>query len=168
MRISLLTVPLALALPAPAFADAPLAPFPSVTCSLKNQACATRSGDRRSATVWRKGARGAKLAAWCAKITSPALQVSDDGRALVELYPGLNLLDAGAGPDTIVLAFHRPGTAPVRIRLRDVIARPAALPATASHRQWARAYGFDGAGSFLLLTAEGKSIRFDPATGRPR
>lgn len=152
----------------PALADAPLAPPPLTICSLKNSACASRSGDGRSATVWRKGPRGAKLSAWRASITSPALQVSDDGRALVEIYPGLNLLDAGAGPETIVLAFHRPGSAPVRVRLCDVIARPAALPATASHRQWARAYGFDGAGSFLLLTAEGRSLRFDPATGRVR
>ena len=152
----------------PARADAPLAPMPATICSLKGSACATRATDGRSAIVWRKGPRGARLSAWRAAIASPALQVSDDGRALVEIYPGLNLLSPEAGPDTIMLAFHRPGLPPVRVRLRDVIARPSALPATVSHRQWASAYGFDGRGSFLLETAEGRSLRFDPATGRPR
>jgi hypothetical protein len=168
MRTQPVLVALVPLLAAPVLADAPLAPAPAMVCSLKASACAMRAPDGRSAAVWRKGSGGARLSTWRATIASPALQVSDDGRSLVEIYPGLNLLDPDAGPETVVLAFHRRGSAPVCVRLRDVIARPAALPATVSHRQWARAYGFDGAGSFLLLTAEGKSVRFDPVTGRMR
>ncbi len=152
---------------APAGADAPLAPPLMRVCSLDGTACASRDPSGRMATVWRKAANR-RSAKWRVRIASPRLDVSDDGRALVEIYPGLTLLDPDAGPATIVLVFHRPDRQPVSVRLRDVIANIARLPSTASHRQWARAFGFDGRGSFLLETVEGRSIRFDPASGLRR
>ncbi|PSJ40465.1 hypothetical protein C7I55_09005 [Sphingomonas deserti] len=162
-----LVVPLVAALSAPA--QAPLAPAPATTCSLDGRACVSRDPGGRAASVWRRGPRGARMSVWRASITSPRLAVADDGRSLVEIYPGLNLLNPGAGPDTVVFVFHRPGTRPVSVRLREVIADVDRLPAASgSHRQWARAYGYDGRGSFVLLTAEGRNVRFDPATGRRR
>ena len=151
-----------------ALADVPLVPAPATTCSLGDSACALRTADGHTAVIWRRGAHGARLDVWRAAIVSPRLLVADDGRSLVELYPGLNLLDGAAGAATVVLVFHRPGSRPMPIRLGDVIDQPSRLPATASHRQWARTYRYDGRGSFVLMTAKRRSIRFDPATGEVR
>ena len=146
MRTKRLAIAYTLLVATPAWSDAPLAPPPAQVCSLNGVACASRDPNGRSAIVWRRGSGGTRIGVWRARITSPQLQVSDDGRSLVELYPGLNLLDPGAGPDTVVLVFHRPGLPPIAWRLRDVVVRPADLPKTVSHRQWASAYGFDGKG----------------------
>jgi hypothetical protein len=152
--------------PTIAAADSPPVPPRTLTCSLANRACAALSPDHRSAIIWRKGARGTRTGLWTAHIVSPYLAVEDSGDAMVELYPGLTLLSMEAGPETIVLVFHRRGAVPVRIRLSDVIKYPSRLPKTVSHRHWANAMGFNGRGSFVLDTVEGRYIRFDPATGR--
>lgn len=102
---------------------------------------------------------------WRAPNTTSNLHVADGGIALVEFYPGANLLDAQAGPTTPVLRFHRMGLPPVTIRLAQVVARPGALPRTISHRHWARSYGFAGR-NFVLETTEGRRFSFDPASGR--
>ena len=150
-----------------ALADAPLGPAPAVTCSLSGRVCATREPARGTVLVWRKTAGGQRQPLWRATTRGSKLQVADDGRSLVELYPGSNLLDAAAGPDTTVLTFHRPNQAPTRVALAQVIRNPAALPRTVSHRRWARAYGYDGRGRYLLETVEGRQLLFDPQTGRP-
>ncbi|WP_420138367.1 hypothetical protein [Sphingomonas sp.] len=147
-------------------ADAPPSPSLATVCSRANRTCATLAGDHRSALIWRKGAGGKRLPLWKTPVDSPRISVADNGRSLVEIYPGLTLLDRSAGPDTVVLVFHRPRAIPVRVRLSEVVARPAQLPKTISHRQWARGYGFDDTGSFVLDTVEGRHIRFDPATGK--
>ena len=167
LRIIRLLAACAFAAAAPAWSDSPLSVPPLEICSLKGTACALRERDGRSAVVWRIRPGRSRVRAWSARIESPRLIVSDDGLSLVELYPGLNLLDLTAGPDTVVLVFHRPGAVPVPLRLRDVIARPSSPRRTASHRAWASTYGFVDDGTFVVETAEGHTLRLDPSTGQP-
>lgn len=152
---------------APAWADAPPAAPAATVCSLSGEVCATREPASRSTVVWRRLPRGGRATLWRAGVLPVNIQVSDDGRTLVELYPGSNLLDARAGPGAVVLTFHHADRAPATVRLDQVIARPEALPRTESNRLWANAYGFDAAGRYVLETAEGRRFLFDPATGRP-
>lgn len=151
----------------PAVADAPLAPPEQTVCSLGGKVCATREPDQASTLVWRKDGKAGRTDLWRVPILPDRVEISDDGQVLVELYPGLNLLALDASADTPVLVFHRQGRAAVTIRLNQVVAQPEALPQTVSHRQWARAYGFDGRGRYVLETAEGRHFLFDPKTGQP-
>lgn len=93
--------------------------------------------------------------------------VADDGRSFIEVQPWANLVEPDAGADTVIFTFHRPGSTPVYVRLGAMIRNVSALPATVSHKSWARTFGYDGHGRFQVDTVEGHRIRFDPATGRP-
>lgn len=158
---------LAMIMAVPAHADAPPAPAPMTICSLSARICATREPARGTVLVSRRSPGGQSRPLWRAPTRGQNLQVADDGRSLVEFYPGSNLLELGAGRGTTVLTFHRPGVPPVRVTLGEVVRNPAGLPRTTSHRQWASTYGYDGRGHYLLETAEGRRFLFNPQTGRP-
>jgi hypothetical protein len=138
-----------------------------IVCSLDRRFCASRLLDARSVALWRTTDR-TRHPIWRARVNSPHLAVGDDGRSLVEIHSGLNLVDRNATADTIILIFHRPGLPAIPLRLRDLASDPRRLPVTVSHRVWAHALGFDGQGSFVVDTADGRHLRFDPSIGRPR
>jgi hypothetical protein len=138
-----------------------------MVCSLNGRFCAFRIGDARSVEIRERTGKSMRRA-WRANVVSPHFVIGNNGRSLVEIGPGLNLVDRDAKGSTTVLTFHRPGGTVAPLRLRDISLDPARLPVTASHRAWARAYGYDGRGSFVVETHDGRSLRFDPATGRQR
>ena len=57
-----------------------------------------------------------------------------------------------------MLTIHDRGIVIRRVLLRDLVAHPEDLPRTVSHRQWARSFGLDERGSYVVETAEGRRI----------
>lgn len=94
------------------------------------------------------------------------VQPADDGRSVVEVYRGLNLLDAEEGPRAPVLVFHAAGRPAVTVRLDQVVRRPDRLRPTVSHKVWASSFAFEPGGAYRLVTDEGLAFRFDPVSGR--
>lgn len=117
-------------------------------------------------TVWRALPAGRRRTLWVAGTRAARFEVADDGRSLVAVQPWANLVEANAGPATTMLTFYRPNAAPVPVSLGEMIRDVPALPRTVSHRHWATMLGYDGR-YYIVDTVEGRTIRFDPHSGRP-
>lgn len=92
--------------------------------------------------------------------------LADDGRHLVTSYDGYNLIPVDAKPDLVLLEFFDGPKSIKRITLGDIIRDTPHLHRTISHLRWGNSIGFDADGRFCVETAEGRLLKFDPATGR--
>ena len=125
-------------------------------CSLDGRACATVDRLRSRTTI-----RSGSAAAWSVTGAPQSLSISNDGKTLVEQYRGADLLEADAGPSTIMLIFIAPGHVVRTVTLHDLIANIPGLPRSVSHRIWASAFGFDTDGSYVVDTVEGRRFRYN-------
>lgn len=150
-----------------AVADAPLAPPPTIVCSLSGKICASREAQVQSVVIWKRLPQAGRRNLWRAPISLANAQVADDGKSLVAAYPGANLLDADATLATPMLTFYRPGQSPVVITLGQIVTDPSVLPKTVSHRLWVRAYGYNARGDYVVNTVDGRQLIYNPANGHP-
>ena len=87
------------------------------------------------------------------------VDVASDGKHLVRWGPWPR---TGDRFDTLALAFYENGREIKRYRVRDLVARPEALPRTVSHYHWLEGKTFDDRGGRVGVTT---LQRHDPATG---
>lgn len=142
-------------------ADAPPVPLPATTvaCSADRVLCSTIDR-RRGTTTMRRGT----TVLWTAASAPPAAALSGDGEVIVERWRPGGVLALDDGPATTVFVIRNHGAVVRRIRLADVIARPAALPRSVSLRRWSRVDYFDG-DAYVIDTEEGRRVRIALADG---
>jgi hypothetical protein len=120
---------------------------------------------KKTATVFEARVDGKPRETWQmpADFQSPAL--SDDGRYLVVIAPGGNLIDLDHEPDDTMIWFYEEGKLVGKLSLADLIAEEK-LTRTVSHYAWANSFGFEGGHRFRVETVDGRVQVFDVATGR--
>lgn len=154
--------------PLPLQADAPPEPASIMpmrkTCSFNGQFCESFSRTTNRTTI-QSAKANPKFKPWSFPGRLSTGIIANHGNAVAIIPASANLLPIGTSPETIILTFYTPGKGPSILRLRHVVAKPANLPPTASHVQWASSYGFEADGLFTLNTAEGQKFRIDPRTG---
>ena len=146
-----------------AMADAPpLAPGSRI-CSAGRHVCASGDAATRRTSIWKRAA-GAGRPIWSIAGLHSDLLLADDGSSVVT-FPAGFLLGAAPQPSETALMFHRPGRAPVSYTLGQLVAAPAKLPRSVSHRLWLRSADYTASGLFAVETVEGRRYLFDPRTG---
>lgn len=170
-RLRTLALPLLPALvllgrPAPAAADQPLPPpARHSVSSASGRVLAVSDPQEGLTTVTVRGDDGSIVRTWSMPGWYRAIHVADDGEHLVLGFDGLNLLPVSAQADLVLLRFVRRGEVLRVARLRDLVPDPRALRRTASHLLWREAQGFHADGTFVVVTVDGATHRFDPTTG---
>jgi hypothetical protein len=147
-----------------AMADAPLRP-PSVIvrCSTNGLYCARAEPEADRIVVYRKDASQVPL--WTVKGWARAFDVADSGTHLVTCYGGLSLLPLDYRRDWTMLSFYDRGRLVRRVSLGELVPDLSKLRRTASHYEWGRCEGFDGAGKYSVETVDRGALRFDVTTG---
>ena len=148
----------------PVGADAPRMPPKPITtsCAVGGSACVTINRIASTTTVTRDR-RGPVL--WRSRGAPPVATVSRDGRFLFEEYREGGLINLDDGADTLLLVVRDRGRVTRELRVRDIAARVADLPRTASHRSWSTVRYFDRQGRVILDLYDGRLLTIDPATG---
>jgi hypothetical protein len=119
---------------------------------------------RNTAVVYKNGVTPEKE--WEIASAYSVAFLSNDGRFLVAVYPGGNLLAIDHAPDEVMLTFIDQGTLVARIRLNELIEHKQ-LTRTASHYVWASSFGFQSDHRFRVETADHRVHVFDVTTGQP-
>lgn len=96
------------------------------------------------------------------------LDLSGDGRYLVAGYDGLNLLQLNYRSSDALVRFYSSG------RLIGVVTVAQLFPflyryklvRTASHYAWGSNVGFDKQGRYVVKTIDGRTLLYNPATGK--
>lgn len=154
---------LALAVPRPVAADAPLRPPHRYTqCSPSGQFCVT--SDPQSGTfVHRAGEDEKRL--WSIPGWFRVLYLADDPDLLVTGYDGRNLVPLDMPGEIEVLTFWNRGKVVCAYKLSELVADLGRLQRTASHYHWGSYLGFDGDGNFRVATVQNQTLVFDAARG---
>lgn len=119
----------------------------------------------KTVTAYRSDAKK-RTKLWDARIESPNLMLSNDGRYLVAAHPDGNLIALAHASDEAVFSFYDAGRFQCSVRLSQLIEEKD-LERTDSHYIWAVSYGFVGIRSFQVETADHKGHVFDPTNELP-
>ncbi|MDJ0836838.1 MAG: hypothetical protein QNK37_09995 [Acidobacteriota bacterium] len=149
-------------------ADEPLPPPATHTVFSGDRGfCAVSDVDKQVTTVHRvKDDQSPGEVLWQIPGWHRALYLSKDGRHLVIGYSGYNLIPLDYRKDMIMLTFYAEGAGVREIPLNRLIFNFGKLKRTVSHYEWGSLVGFDSQGRFRVETVEGRTMLFDPATGK--
>ena len=114
--------------------------------------------------MYRKGSEKAPL--WSVKGWARAFDVADSGDHLVTCFGGLNLLPLDYKSDWTMLSFHERGRLVRQVSLGELVPYPSKLRRTASHYEWGRCVGFEGARKYSVETVDRGTLLFDVTTGQ--
>jgi hypothetical protein len=116
----------------------------------------------KTATVFKSAATPAKQWEMPAEFSIGFL--SNDGRFLVAVYRGGNLVPIEHSPDEVMLTFFDRGKLVAQIRLNQLI-ETKELARTASHYRWANSFGFESDHRFRVETSDRRTHVYDVTTG---
>lgn len=140
-----------------AHADAPLEPVKEITFCSKNQRyCAHSSVNPAHLDVFEK--QNPRHVLWSRSEYVTKGFLSDDGRAVVSCYGGLNLIPLDATLDFLLARILHASGSVQEIKLNALYADIRQLPHTDSHLEWGHCVGIDK-GEVLLERADGTQWR---------
>ena len=144
-------------------ADAPPSrPKPIQTiCAGTPQTGACATIDRRKGLVTIRRRRPPQAVMWRMAGIPSFIELSSDGRFLVDEHRPGGLIEPTDSPDTNVLTLWENGTIIRRVSLRDLGLATNELPTTISHRVWSRARYFAGPRLYVVVAPSGRKLRFD-------
>jgi len=112
-----------------------------------------------------RGNIGKKEERWETAGCRELLAVSDDGECLVTGYRGMDLLPLGRNEDVVMLSFFRLGECVKQVRLKELVPDSSALLRSAYGCSWGAYRGLNDAGHYVVETAGGEEVAFDPKSG---
>jgi hypothetical protein len=134
-------------------ADTPLEPVYNAAFCSKNQTyCARSTAVPAHLEVYERAVPGNVL--WSREEFVAKGFLSDDGKAVVSCYPGLNLLPTDATLDFLLVRILRASGKVDEIKLRNLFSSVDELPHSTSHLVWGRCVGIED-GKVVLERADG-------------
>jgi hypothetical protein len=149
-------------------ADSPLPPPAKKTIwSASKQFFAVMEPDKEITTIYRSAQGKQAEKVWSMYGWFRVAALTDDGEHLVVGYWGINLLPIEYDKRQVMLYFFKRGELINYVTLDQIIRDNSRLQRTVSHYAWGMFNGLDQAGRYVIETVEGRTIRYDVATGTP-
>lgn len=147
-------------------ADSPLPPpARSTIWSANRRFFAVMDPDKRITTIYRAIQEGKGEKSWSMYGWFRSASIADDGEHLVVGDEGLGLLPLDHDKQQVMLYFFKRGELVNHVTLDQIIRDDSKLIRTVSHYSWGGCLGLDEEGRYVIKTVEGRTIRFDAATG---